>query len=145
MSNHTVLCFDHGQKRIGVAVGQAVSGTATPLEIIKARQGKPDWERIRYLVDEWRPGAFVVGRPLTMDGEIQEATEAAEKFARQLHGRHPLPLHFADERLSSYEAQQRLKSSYNIDDHAAQLILETWFSENAGDETGATISRSNET
>ena len=145
MSNHTVLCFDHGQKRIGVAVGQAVSGTATPLEIIKARQGKPDWERIRYLVDEWLPGAFVVGRPLTMDGEIQEATEAAEKFARQLHGRHPLPLHFADERLSSYEAQQRLKSSYNIDDHAAQLILETWFSENAGDETGATISRSNET
>ena len=145
MSNHTVLCFDHGQKRIGVAVGQAVSGTATPLEIIKARQGKPDWERIRHLVDEWRPGAFVVGRPLTMDGEIQDATEAAEKFARQLHGRHPLPLHFADERLSSYEAQQRLKSSYNIDDHAAQLILETWFSENAGDETGGTISRSNET
>ena len=129
MSKQTVLCFDHGEKRIGVAVGQTISATATPLEIIKTRNGKPDWERIKHLVSEWDPGAFVVGRPLTMEGETQAATEAAEKFARQLHGRHPLPVHFADERLSSYEARQRLKSSYDIDDHAAQLILESWFAE----------------
>lgn len=128
MSKQTVLCFDHGEKRIGVAVGQAVTATATPLETIPCRQGKPDWQRIAELVDQWQPEAFVIGKPLTMDGERQPATDAAEKFARQLHGRFPLPLHFADERLSSYEARQTLRDSYNVDPQAARIILETWFS-----------------
>lgn len=140
MSKQTILCFDHGEKRIGVAVGQSVSATATPLEIIKTRQGKPDWQGIERLIKEWQPDAFVVGKPLTMDGESQPATLAAEKFARQLHGRHPLPVYFADERLSTYEARQRLNSSYDLDAHAAQLILESWFSGEEHLESDVTMS-----
>ena len=126
MSNEVFLCFDHGEKRIGVAVGQTVSGSASPLEIIQCKHGKPDWQRISELVEMWQPAAFVVGHPLTMDGDKQPATHAAEKFARQLKGRYGLPVNLADERLSSHEAQQLLKDSYNVDPVAAQLILESW-------------------
>ena len=126
MSNEVYLCFDHGEKRIGVAVGQTISGSASPLETIHCKHAKPDWPRISALVKMWQPSAFVVGHPLTMDGDKQAATHAAEKFARQLKGRYGLPFYLADERLSSHEAQQLLKDSYNVDPVAAQLILESW-------------------
>ena len=134
MSNEVFLCFDHGEKRIGAAVGQTVSGSASPLEIIQCKHGKPDWQRISELVEMWQPAAFVVGHPLTMDGDKQPATHAAEKFARQLQGRYSLPVNLADERLSSHEAQQLLKDSYNVDPVAAQLILESWLAARKIDE-----------
>ena len=139
MSNRVFLCFDHGEKRIGVAVGQSVSSTATPLETLKCVRGKPEWNAVNRLIKDWQPSDFIVGLPLTMQGERQPATDAAERFARQLHGRYPLPLHFADERLSSHEAKNRLKDTYNIDAHAAQLILESWLSEQARDGGDVTI------
>ena len=139
MSNSVFLCFDHGEKRTGVAVGQSVSSTATPLETLKCKRGSPDWNMVSRLIKDWRPSAFVVGKPLTMQGEREPATDAAERFARQLHGRYPLPLHFADETLSSHEAKNRLKDTYNIDAHAAQLILESWLAEQAQDNGDVTI------
>jgi len=139
VSNSVFLCFDHGEKRTGVAVGQSVSSTATPLETLKCNRGSPDWNTVSRLIKDWQPSAFVVGKPLTMQGERQPATDAAERFARQLHGRYPLPLHFADERLSSHEAKNRLKDTYNIDAHAAQLILESWLTEQAQDNGDVTI------
>lgn len=139
MKNKVFLCFDHGSKRIGVAVGQSITATATPLETINCTNGKPDWKAISRLIGQWQPGDLVVGKPLTMEGDRQEATEAAERFGRQLHGRYALPVHFADERLSSHEARHRLKDSYNIDPHAAQIILESWLRDQVGEKSDVTM------
>jgi putative holliday junction resolvase len=131
VSNKVFLCFDHGEKRMGVAVGQSITATATPLETIICKNGKPDWQQVSRLIKQWQPHELIVGLPLTMQGERQEATESAEKFSRQLSGRYVLPVHLVDERLSSLEARNLLKDSYNVDPVAAQLILETWFAEDA--------------
>jgi len=122
----SLLCFDYGEKRIGVAVGQPLTGTATPLETIAVRRGLPDWERIEALIAEWRPDAFVVGNPLNMDGTRQSVTESADRFARQLGGRFGMPVFRADERLSTVEAKNLLRRTRDLDAVSAQLILETW-------------------
>lgn len=129
MSARTLLGFDYGTKRIGVAVGQTLTRSATPVAIVGYIRGKPDWQHIDRLIDEWAPGELVVGIPLCMDNERQAMTEASERFARQLEGRFHLSVHHVDERLSSREAGDRLKSTRNIDAVAAQVILETWFSQ----------------
>jgi len=131
MHNETYICFDYGEKRIGIAVGQMLTQTATALEIIQVRNNKPDWQRIAEIIDEWQPHAFVVGIPLQMDGTRQKLTDSAEKFSHQLEGRYKLPVHYADERLSSYEARRRLKDTRNLDAVAAQVILESWLAEQA--------------
>ena len=124
----TALCFDYGEKRIGVAVGQTVTGTATPLATLAARDGTPDWSRVAALVAEWSPDALVVGLPLNMDGTEQALTARARRFANRLRGRHRLPLHFADERLSTREARAREDGAprEGRDALAAQVILEGW-------------------
>ncbi len=126
----TLLCFDCGKKRIGTAVGQTISSTATALETIKTINNKPDWENISHLIKEWSPDRLVVGKPLQLDGSRQEMTELAERFSRQLEGRFHLPVEMIEEQLSSYEARRELKSTYDLDAVAARLILETWLSEN---------------
>lgn len=126
----SLLCFDFGIKRIGVAVGQTVTQTANPLQTVKNKNNRPDWKTIEQLVEEWQPDALVVGQPLNMMDEVQEMTIAAEKFMRQLHGRFHLPVYSVDERLSSFEAAQRTGRTTDLDPVAAQAILETWFAEN---------------
>ncbi len=126
----SLLCFDFGTKRIGVAVGQAITRTATPLITVKNKNNHPDWTHIKQLIDEWQPDALVIGVPLNMMDEVQEMTLAAEKFMRQLHGRFKLPVYGVDERLSSFEAAQRTGKTEDLDPVAAQAILETWFAEN---------------
>lgn len=129
MTEKTLLGFDYGSKRIGVAVGQTLTCSATPIAIVRCVNQKPDWEHISRLLRDWNPGALVVGIPLCMDDRRQSMTEASERFARQLQGRFELPVYPVDERLSSREAGERLKSAHNIDAVAAQVILETWFSQ----------------
>lgn len=129
----TLLGFDYGSKRIGIAVGQTLTGTATPLTTVAVRNGKPDWNRIDDIIRAWDPAALVVGDPLNMDGTPQALTEEATTFADQLVGRYHLPVHRADERLSSWEAKGRLKDTCNLDPIAAQAILETWLSEHTSD------------
>lgn len=126
----TLICFDYGEKRIGVAVGQTVTATATPLETIAVKKGRPDWHRISLLIRQWQPQALNIGIPVDMDGSRQRVTLLAEKFARQLAGRYKLPVNHADERLSSFEARRRLQDIRNLDPVAAQIILESWFAEN---------------
>ena len=130
MKNQTLLCFDYGEKRIGSAIGQTVTATATALQIIKVVNRKPNWEKIEYLIEEWRPDKLIVGHPLTLEGGRQKMTDAAEKFGRQLNGRFKLPVEFIEEQLSSYEARRELKSTYDLDSVAARLILETWLRDN---------------
>ncbi len=130
MKNQTLLCFDYGKKRIGSAIGQTVTATATALQIIKVVNRKPNWEEIEYLIEEWRPDKLIVSHPLTLEGGRQKMTDAAEKFGRQLNGRFKLPVEFIEEQLSSYEARRELKSTYDLDSVAARLILETWLRDN---------------
>jgi len=135
----TLLGFDYGEVRIGVAVGQTLTGTATPLETVTVSNGKPDWTRIDQIIAEWQPHALVVGDPLHMDGTSQPMTEAADAFAAALARRYKLPVYRADERLSSWEAKARLKDTRNLDPIAAQAILETWLSEHANEVINDTI------
>ena len=130
MSNQTLLCFDCGIKRIGTAVGQTITSTATALEIIKTINNKPDWNSITRLIDEWGPDLLIVGKPYQLDGSRQEMTDIAERFSRQLEGRYQIKVEMIEEQLSSYEARRELKSTYDLDAVAARLILETWLSEN---------------
>ena len=129
----TLIAFDFGEKRIGIATGQTVTRTATPLETIPVQGGKPDWSAIDRLVDAWKPDALVVGLPLNMDGTEQWITAHARRFANRLRARSGLPVHLADERLSTREAWTRLiESGARRDDPdpvAAQVILEGWFAE----------------
>jgi putative Holliday junction resolvase len=129
----TLLGFDFGPRKIGVAVGQRVTGSASALTTIRSRRDKPDWERIGQLVSEWRPQAAVVGLPFNMDDTEGEVAPGARRFARQLQGRFGLEVHLIDERLTSLEAQRQLgkgaASREAIDAMAAKLILETWLGE----------------
>jgi putative Holliday junction resolvase len=122
-----VMGFDFGTKKIGVAVGQGLTGSATPIAIIPARDGIPAWDDIEALIKHWRPRLLVVGLPLNMDDSKGPIAIRAEKFARRLTGRFNLPHQTVDERLSSYEARLRSDRRGNIDAIAAQLILETYF------------------
>jgi len=121
-----LLCFDYGEKRIGVAVGQHVTATATALEIVAVRHGRPDWERIETLVREWQPQALVVGNPLNLDGTRQPCTDAADRFARKLAGRFRIPVHRADERLTTFAARRQVPGRVKVDAEAAKVILESW-------------------
>lgn len=137
--HRTLLGFDYGSRRIGVAVGQELTGSANPLETIATHGRGPDWEAITRLVAAWQPAALVVGIPFNMDGTDQGMTRAARRFANQLRERFGLPVHTIDERLSSREARQRLAAATEgrrrvqekekIDQVAAQIILQTWLSE----------------
>ena len=137
----TLLAFDYGHRRIGVAVGQSLTGTATPLETLVARRSGPDWEGLARLVDRWEPRAMVVGLPLNMDGSEQHTTRLARRFGRQLAERFEVPVHLVDERLSTREARSRLasagRSAAGADPVAAQVILEGWFARPAAEGEGA--------
>lgn len=129
-----VLGFDYGTHKIGVAVGQALTGTATPLETLGLVNQKPNWQRIAQLLEDWRPDALVVGHPFEMTDREAGNAEGAKRFARQLNGRFHLPVHMVDERLTSREAWSQLgrqagKDPTRVDSYAAKLILETWFND----------------
>ena len=129
----TLIAFDYGEKHIGVAVGQTLTGTANPLETIRVTSASPDWNAISRIVETWRPNALVLGLPLNMDGTEQTVTKRARRFGNQLCGRYQLPVHLVDERLTTREARDRLAAEGRAgsDDHpvAAQIILESWLNE----------------
>jgi putative Holliday junction resolvase len=129
-----LLGFDYGTHKIGVAVGQGLTGTATALETLGMVNRKPDWPRIEALLAEWQPTALVVGHPFEMTDREANNAAGAKRFARQLHGRYHLPVHLADERLTSREAWSQLgseagKDPTRVDSYAAKLILETWLND----------------
>ena len=126
-----VLAFDFGAQKIGVAFGQSLSASASPLTPLKSRDGVPDWHQIEKLIEQWQPDLFVVGIPYNMDGSDNEITVRARKFMRRLHGRFGKPSHGMDERLSSRAARELLEQKgdnrTSLDSMAATLILESWF------------------
>jgi len=134
-----LLAFDFGLARIGVAVGQSITQTATPLSTLSAKQGKPDWQQVEKLIKQWQPQQLIVGEPLNMDATDQAITLAARKFANRLTGRFGLPCQLVDERLSSAAAREEIFESggykklkkTEIDSVAAALILESWLQKQA--------------
>ena len=132
-----ILAFDFGTTRIGVAVGQAVTETASALAPVAAKEGVPQWDQIDQLINEWQPEALVVGLPLNMDGSLCEMSYRARKFANRLHARYGCPSYLTDERLTSHEAKglhlqdggEADFKKHSMDGIAAQLILESWFRE----------------
>ena len=128
-----VMAFDFGTSKIGVAVGQRITGTATPLAVVSAKDGIADWSALDRLIEEWQPKEFVVGLPINMDGTESDMSVAAEKFSRRLTGRYHKSATLVDERLSTYEASLHGKPD-QTDAIAAKLILETWLASRSGPE-----------
>lgn len=127
-----ILAFDFGLRRIGIAVGDWETRLAHPLEVVDAEDNDTRFGRIAALLSEWRPTDLVVGLPLSMDGEEHDLTRRARRFAKQLHGRFGLPVALVDERLTSFDADLRLRQAgvkgrdrKGLDDTlAAQRILQ---------------------
>ena len=125
----TIVAFDFGLSRIGIAVGQAVTRTATGLTTLVARGGMPDWSHVDALIREWRPARLVVGLPLNMDGTMSDMAEAARAFAGDLEKRFNLPVDLCDERLTSFEARGLSADPDERHAVAARLIAETYLKE----------------
>jgi putative Holliday junction resolvase len=131
----TVLAFDFGEKRIGIATGETMLKVAHPLTIISGEENEVKFTHIAKLIQEWRPALLVVGLPMHMDGEAHLLTQLSKKFAQRLEGRFNLPVVMIDERLSSAEASQNLneagikgiKQKTMLDAVAAQSILQSYF------------------
>jgi putative Holliday junction resolvase len=119
----TLLAFDFGVRRVGVASGNALTRSATPLGTIAAA-GDARFAAIAALVAQWQPDALVVGVPFHPDGAEHENTRRARRFARQLHGRFGLPVHEVDERYTTTEAAAA--GAADRDAAAAAILLEQY-------------------
>lgn len=139
LKSGSVLAFDFGERRIGVAVGDMRLAIAHPLETIDAVENERRFARIAQLVEEWEPVLLVVGLPLAMDGSEHGLSALARKFSQRLHGRFGLQVRMVDERLTSVEAASMARaagldgrqSRKRLDPLSAKLILEAFFEENA--------------
>ena len=148
----TVLGFDVGMRRIGVAVGNALTGNASAGAVVDGHAGGPDWAHVDRLLREWRPDGLIVGDPMTLDGGDQPIRKAARAFAETLRQRCRLPVLMIDERSSSIEAAQRFalaraegqrrrRDAAALDAVAAAVILERWI---AAPETAVAVAPAGE-
>jgi putative Holliday junction resolvase len=120
--------IDWGEKRIGLAVGQSLTGSARGLAVLRAKQGIPDWIEVKKWLAKYQPEAIVLGLPLLLDGKEQPLTERVREFAAILSATIPLPVYWVEEQLSSSEASERCDNPAMLDAEAAAVILETWLS-----------------
>ena len=130
-----ILGFDFGMKYIGVATGQTITKTATPLTCLRAVDGIPDWDEIQTLITAWKPSTLIVGSPMQTDGPARQITFSIQKFANRLQHRYQIPVILVHEHLSTWEAKQQIISSSaklnskqlaEINAKAAAIILEQW-------------------
>jgi len=133
----TVMGFDYGARRIGIAVGNAITNSARAVDVLINGERGPDWHRLGTLLREWHPDALLVGLPLKLDDSEQHNSRAARAFATELEQRYGLPVRLVDERHSSQEAAQRFaarraggaarrKDAAALDAVAAEIIVERW-------------------
>jgi putative Holliday junction resolvase len=130
----TLLAFDFGEKRVGVAVGESLVGTATPLLPLKVPTAQL-LDAISPVVEQWQPQRFVVGRPTHPDGTPHPMTARCERFSRQLAARFRRPVELVDERYSSIDAAARVQAhpvkksdrDGTLDSVAAAILLERYF------------------
>lgn len=133
----TVIAFDFGLKRTGIAVGNTLTGSASPESTLLSQNEQPDWQAITRLFNEWKPEQLVVGMPTELDGSESPLTQRINRFCNQLNGRYNLPVDQENEQFTSIEAAARLKqlrqtgrkkkvSKEEVDKIAASIILENW-------------------
>ncbi len=130
----SVLGFDYGKKRIGIATGQTITSSATPCTTISQIDGNPDWSAIKAEILQWKPQALVVGMPYHTDGSENKMTAAARQFCYELENRFKLPVFEVNEALSSQQAEAMLKQNvkinernkHQIDKMAAAIIVQHW-------------------
>ena len=134
--SRTIMAFDYGTKSIGSAIGQDITGTASPLKAFKANDGIPNWDDIEKQIKAWQPNLIVVGLPTDLHGkDLDSITPRAKKFANRLFGRFGIQVQLHDERLSTTTARETLfelggykaLSKGNVDCQSAVVILESWF------------------
>lgn len=138
LSMDSYLGFDFGNKKIGIAVGQLITKTASSLATIRSVKQVPNWEKIALFIKEWQPQGLVVGVSRQANGNDNPITPSMLKFCRQLNGRFNLPVFQIDEALSTFEAKQMLYDDIQVnasklwavqDQLAAQLILQSWLNQ----------------
>ena len=137
----TVIAFDFGLKRTGVAVGNTLTGSATPECTLTGKDEQPDWDGISTLIKEWKPSQIVVGLPIELDGSESPLKKRIDRFCNQLNGRYNLSVDQENEQFTSIEAAERLKqlrqrgrkkkvTKDEVDKIAASIILESWMLNN---------------
>lgn len=136
----TVLAFDYGRRRIGVAVGNLIINTATPLTTLANTDQGPDWPALEKLCAEWCPDLLIIGLPVMLDGSPSANYPEVENFAQAMDERFSMPIVLVDEKLSSVEAKEQIKAarqsglrrrtrSGDVDKFAAQVILRSWLNQ----------------
>ena len=134
-ASQIVMAFDFGTKNIGIAIGQEITGSSQTFYTVKANQGEPEWTQLDKVVFDWNPKLFIVGDPLNFDGSESDMKEKSDKFSYQIQKKYKIPVKLVDERLTTKEARERIKegvdmslrSSNDIHQVSAQIILESWF------------------
>lgn len=125
----TVMAFDYGTRRVGVAVGNTELRASQALKTIAAANMDTLFSEIERVLQEWQPGQIVVGLPMHPDGAEHEMTTRAKRFGNQIHGRFKLPVTWVDERYTSVILEGNPQMNDNLDAHSAALILEQYFAE----------------
>ena len=133
----SVLGFDYGKKRIGIATGQTITHSATPCKTLNQIDGNPDWQAIANEIMQWKPQALIVGMPYHTDGTENKMTAAVRQFSYELEKRFNLPVIEVNEALSSFQAEEMLKqkikinkqNKHEIDRMAAAVIVQSWLNQ----------------
>jgi putative Holliday junction resolvase len=125
----SVMAFDYGTKRIGVAVGNSLTKSAQCLPVILNTNEERRFAAIAKIIAKWAPDAIAIGLPLHLDGAEHAMTQKARRFGQQMGGRHSKPVYFVDERYSSVVLEGNVQYRESLDSHAAALILEQFFRE----------------
>lgn len=133
----SVMGIDYGLKRIGIATGQTITSSASPITTLNQIDGSPDWPALGQLIAQWRPQALIVGMPYHVDGTENEMTKIVAAFCLELEQRFALPVYTINEALSSYEAEAMLKKNtkigkhnkHEIDKMAAAIIVQNWLNQ----------------
>lgn len=128
-----IVAFDYGEKKIGVAVGQTETNTSSPLQIIfNNNNNKVNWNKINFLLNEWKPDLVIIGKPLNMDGTDSEIMKKVEKFVKHLKTIYDAEYEYIDERLTTFEAKEILieNKSDIVDANAAKILIDNWFNKN---------------
>jgi len=133
----SVIGIDYGLKRMGIATGQTITGSASPITTLNQINGSPDWPALEQLITQWKPQALIVGMPYYLDGKENDMTKIVETFCLELEQRFKLPVFKINEALSSYEAETTLKKNtkigkhnkHEIDKMAAAIIVQNWLNQ----------------
>jgi len=137
---YTIMAFDFGTQKMGMAVGQSLIESATPLPLFPMKDGIPNWDELLKIVKNHQPSLFLVGLPLNMDDSESELSTRARKFARRLRHQTNIETLMVDERLTTREARDELDhyqaqgrgKKLSADSIAAALLIESWYRYSAG-------------